>query len=70
MDTDSGHDHIGGQNTSGVNTFSGNFTLGANPNAGKSVTLIGGTGGEVDSPALSSPMAAIPRRASRWATAL
>jgi len=48
MDTDSGTITIGGQNTSGVNTFSGNFTLGANPNAGKSVTLIAATGGEVD----------------------
>jgi hypothetical protein len=29
---------LGGQNTSGVNTFSGNFTLGVTANTGKSVT--------------------------------
>ena len=48
QDADTGTITLGGQNTSGVNTFSGNFTLGSTANTGKSVTLIAATGGEVD----------------------
>jgi len=39
---------IGGQNTSGVNIWGCNFTLGSGANNGKSVTLLAATGGEVD----------------------
>jgi autotransporter-associated beta strand protein len=46
--TNSGVMTIGGQNTSGVNTFANNIILGWTPNAGKSVTLVAATGGEVD----------------------
>lgn len=46
QDADAGVITLGGQNTSGINTFSGNFTLGAS--GGKSVTLLAATGGEVD----------------------
>lgn len=46
-DTTSGKLTIGGQNTSGTNTWSGNFTLGSTPDTGKSVTLLAATGGLV-----------------------
>jgi autotransporter-associated beta strand protein len=39
---------IGGQNTSGINTFSNPIVLGVTANLGKSVTLAAATGGEVD----------------------
>jgi autotransporter-associated beta strand protein len=39
---------IGGQNTSGVNTFANPIILGWTLNQGKSVTLVAATGGEVD----------------------
>ena len=39
---------LGGQNTSGINIFSGTITLGATANTGKNVTLIATNGGEVD----------------------
>ena len=39
---------IGGQNTSGVNTYANPIILGWTPNRGKSVTLVAATGGEVD----------------------
>jgi autotransporter-associated beta strand protein len=39
---------LGGQNTNGVNLFSGVITLGASTNTGKSLTLLAATRGEVD----------------------
>ena len=39
---------IGGQNSSGVNIYSNNITLGMTPGGGKSVTLVAAAGGEVD----------------------
>ena len=39
---------LGGQNTSGANAFTGNISLGASTDTGKSVTLLAATGGEVD----------------------
>jgi len=39
---------IGGQNTSGVNTYANPIILGWTANKGKSVTLLAATGGEVD----------------------
>jgi hypothetical protein len=39
---------IGGLNTSGVNTYSNNWTLGMTAGGGKSVTLVAASGGEVD----------------------
>ena len=39
---------IGGQNTSGVNTYANPIILGWTANRGKSVTLVAATGGEVD----------------------
>jgi len=39
---------IGGQNTSGVNTYANPIILGWNPNQGKSVTLVAAPNGEVD----------------------
>jgi autotransporter-associated beta strand protein len=39
---------IGGQNTSGVNTYANPIILGWTANKGKSVTLVAATGGEVD----------------------
>ncbi|MBC8094193.1 MAG: autotransporter-associated beta strand repeat-containing protein, partial [Akkermansiaceae bacterium] len=39
---------IGGQNTSGVNTYSNQIILGYTTNRGKSVTLVSATGGRVD----------------------
>jgi autotransporter-associated beta strand protein len=46
--TNSGVFTIGGQNTSGVNTYNNPIILGMTPNIGKSVTLVAATGGEVD----------------------
>ena len=46
--TNSGIFTIGGQNTSGVNTYANPIILGLTPNQGKSVTLVAATGGEVD----------------------
>jgi autotransporter-associated beta strand protein len=48
QDNDSGLITVGGQNTSGVNTFSGNFTMGATSNTGKSLKVVAAAGGEVD----------------------
>lgn len=39
---------LGGQNTSGVNTFANNIILGWTANRGKGVTLVSAPGGEVD----------------------
>ena len=39
---------IGGQNTSGTNTYANPIILGLTANKGKSVTLVAATGGEVD----------------------
>ena len=39
---------IGGQNTSGINTYNNPIILGWNANNGKGVTLVAATGGEVD----------------------
>ena len=39
---------IGGQNTSGINTYNNPIILGLTPNKGKSVTLVATAGGEVD----------------------
>lgn len=39
---------IGGQNTSGINTYANPIILGYTANLGKSVTLVAATGGEVD----------------------
>jgi autotransporter-associated beta strand protein len=39
---------IGGQNTSGINTYANPIILGLTANHGKSVTLVAATGGEVD----------------------
>ncbi len=39
---------IGGQNTSGINTYANPIILGLTANKGKSVTLVATTGGEVD----------------------
>jgi len=39
---------IGGQNTSGINTYANPIILGWNPNQGKSVTLVSAANGEVD----------------------
>ena len=39
---------IGGQNTSGINTFNDSIVLGFTANKGKSVTLVASPGGEVD----------------------
>lgn len=39
---------IGGQNTSGINTYANPIILGWTPNRGKSVSLVAATGGEVD----------------------
>jgi autotransporter-associated beta strand protein len=41
---------IGGQNTSGTNTYANPIILGWTANKGKSVTLVAATGGEVDFP--------------------
>lgn len=46
-DTTSGLLSIGGQNTSGTNTFSGGVTLGNTTNTGKSVNLVAAAGGTV-----------------------
>jgi uncharacterized repeat protein (TIGR03806 family) len=46
--TNSGTMTIGGQNTSGTNTFANPIFLGWTPNRGKNVTLVAATGGEVD----------------------
>jgi fibronectin-binding autotransporter adhesin len=46
--TNSGVFTIGGQNTSGTNTYNNPIILGWTPNRGKSVTLVATTGGEVD----------------------
>ena len=46
--TNNGVMTLGGQNTSGVNTFANNIILGWTPNRGKSVALVAATGGEVD----------------------
>ena len=47
-DLDTGTITVGGQNTSGINTYSGNFTMGATANTGKSLKLVAAVGGEVD----------------------
>jgi fibronectin-binding autotransporter adhesin len=47
-DPDTGLLTIGGQNTSGTNTYSGIVTLGATANTGVSANLVAATGGEVD----------------------
>jgi len=39
---------IGGQNTSGINTYANTIILGLTANKGKSATLVAATGGEVD----------------------
>lgn len=39
---------LGGQNTSGINVFSGSISLGATANTGFSATLLAATNGEVD----------------------
>jgi autotransporter-associated beta strand protein len=39
---------IGGQNTSGINTYNNPIVLGFSPNKGKGVTLVATAGGEVD----------------------
>ena len=46
--TNSGVFTIGGQNTSGTNTYANPIILGWTANRGKSVTLVAATGGEVD----------------------
>ena len=46
--TNSGVFTIGGQNTSGINTYANPIILGYTANRGKSVTLVAATGGEVD----------------------
>ena len=46
--TNSGTFTIGGQNTSGTNTYANPIILGWTANKGKSVTLLATTGGEVD----------------------
>jgi autotransporter-associated beta strand protein len=46
--TNSGTFTLGGQNTSGVNTFANPIILGLTTNRGKSVTLVSAAGGEVD----------------------
>ena len=46
--TNSGTFIIGGQNTSGINSYYNPIILGWTPNRGKSVTLVAKTGGEVD----------------------
>jgi len=46
--TNNGVMTLGGQNTSGVNTFANNIILGWTANRGKSVTLVAAPGGEVD----------------------
>ena len=46
--TNSGTMTIGGQNTSGTNTYANPIILGWTPNRGKSVTLVAATGGQVD----------------------
>jgi autotransporter-associated beta strand protein len=46
--TNSGVFTIGGQNTSGTNTYANPVILGWTANRGKSVTLVAATGGEVD----------------------
>ena len=46
--TNSGVFTIGGQNTSGTNTYANPIILGWTANKGKSVTLVAATGGEVD----------------------
>jgi len=46
--TNSGTFTIGGQNTSGINTYNNPIILGWTANRGKSVTLLATTGGEVD----------------------
>jgi hypothetical protein len=46
--TNSGTMTIGGQNTSGINTYSNNIILGWTANRGKSVTLVAANNGEVD----------------------
>ena len=46
--TNSGVFTIGGQNTSGTNTFANPIILGWTANTGKGVTLVAATGGEVD----------------------
>jgi autotransporter-associated beta strand protein len=46
--TNSGVFTIGGQNTSGTNTYSDPIILGWTDNKGKSATLVAATGGEVD----------------------
>jgi autotransporter-associated beta strand protein len=46
--TNSGTFIIGGQNTSGINSYYNPIILGWTPNRGKSVTLVARTGGEVD----------------------
>lgn len=46
--TNSGTMTIGGQNTSGTNTYANRIVLGWTTNRGKSVTLLAATGGEVD----------------------
>ena len=48
QDGNSGTLTLGGQNASGINTFSGNITLGATANTAKDLTLIAAAGGEVD----------------------
>jgi fibronectin-binding autotransporter adhesin len=46
--TNTGTMTIGGQNTSGTNTYANPIILGWTANKGKSVTLVAATGGEVD----------------------
>ena len=46
--TNSGVFTIGGQNTSGINTYNDSIVLGLTTNRGKSVTLVAAPGGEVD----------------------
>lgn len=48
QDGNSGTLTLGGQNTSGVSTFSGNVTLGTTPASPKGITLSAAAGGEVD----------------------
>jgi len=48
QDTTGGQLTVGGQNTSGVNSWGCNFTLGTTANTGKSLTLVAAAGGEVD----------------------
>ena len=47
-DTTSGPLTVGGENSSGVNTYSGNLTLGSTSNMAKDVILTAAPGGEVD----------------------